>query len=121
MKYLVCDDSKMARKMLIKDLKNLLGQEIEVFEATNGLEALKLYEEVSPTITFMDLTMPEMNGFDAVEKICKEDKDAKIIVVSADIQEASKAKAKENGALGFIKKPINEENLKQILLKLKVL
>ena len=121
MKYLVCDDSKMARKMLIKSLKSLLGEDIEVIEASNGLEAVQAYDEMSPEVTFMDLTMPEMNGFDAVKIICGKDKNAKIIVVSADIQEASMAKAKENGALGFIKKPISEESLKPILSKLKVL
>jgi CheY-like chemotaxis protein len=121
MKYLVCDDSKMARKMLIKSLKSLLNDDIEIFEASNGLEAVSIFAEESPYITFMDLTMPEMNGFDAVKNICQKDKDAKIIVVSADIQETSKAKAKENGALGFIKKPITEEALKSVLIKLKVL
>lgn len=121
MKYLVCDDSKMARKMLIKSLKSLLGEEIEVIESSNGLEAVQAFDEMSPEVTFMDLTMPEMNGFDAVKIICGKNKNAKIIVVSADIQEASMAKAKENGALGFIKKPISEESLKPILLKLKVL
>ncbi|WP_428023247.1 response regulator [Arcobacter sp.] len=121
MKYLICDDSKMARKMLIKSLKSLVGDDIEIVEASNGLEAIQAYKDNSPFITFMDLTMPEMNGFDAVENICKLDKDAKIIVVSADIQEASMTKAKTNGALGFIKKPINEDNLKPVLEKLKVL
>lgn len=121
MKYLVCDDSKIARKMLIKSLKSLLGEDIEIVEASNGIEAIQAYSENSPILTFMDLTMPEMNGFDAVKNICEKDKNAKIIVVSADIQEGSMVKAKENGALGFIKKPINEESLKPVLIKLKVL
>jgi CheY-like chemotaxis protein len=121
MKYLVCDDSKIARKMLIKSLKSLLGEEIEIVEASNGLEAIQAYTDISPTLTFMDLTMPEMNGFEAVKNIREKDENAKIIVVSADIQEASMAKAKENGALGFIKKPISEENLRPVLEKLKVL
>ena len=121
MKYLVCDDSKMARKMLIKTLTSLVGENIEVIEASNGLEAIQVHNEQSPEITFMDLTMPEMNGFDAVKNICQKNKDAKIIVVSADIQEASMARAKDNGALGFIKKPINEDNLRPDLMKSKVL
>lgn len=121
MKYLVCDDSKMARKMLIKSLKSLVGEDIEIVEASNGQEAVDFHEQIAPEITFMDLTMPVMSGFDAVKMICGKNKDAKIIVVSADIQEGSMARAKEYGALGFIKKPVNEENLKPVLLKLKVL
>ncbi len=121
MKYLVCDDSKMARKMLIKSLKNLVGEDIEIVETSNGQEAVDAYIETAPSIVFMDLTMPVMSGFEAVKIICDKNKDAKIIVVSADIQEASMAKAKENGALGFIKKPVNEDNLKPVLVKLKVL
>lgn len=121
MKFLVCDDSKMARKMLIKSLKSLVGENHEIIEASNGLEAIDAHKNFSLDLIFMDLTMPEMNGFDAVKNICDVDKEAKIIVVSADIQEGSMKKVKENGALGFIKKPINEENLKQILTKLKAI
>lgn len=121
MKYLVCDDSKMARKMMIKTLRSFVGEEVEVLEAANGLEAVNSYNENTPDLVFMDLTMPEMNGFDAVKNICAKNSDAKIIVVSADIQESSMNKAKENGALGFIKKPINESNLRPVLEKLKVI
>ena len=121
MKYLVCDDSKMARKMLIKSLNDLVKNEIEIIEATNGQEAVDLYEQLSPNIVFMDLTMPVLNGFDAVKLICEKNKDAKIIVISADIQEGSMQKAKNNGAIGFIKKPVNNNNLKPILAKLEVL
>jgi len=121
MKYLVCDDSKMARKMLIKSLKDLVQNDAEIIEATNGQEAVEQYEKFSPDITFMDLTMPIMSGFDAVKHICQKDKNAKIIVVSADIQEGSMQKAKANGALGFIKKPVSSESLEPILNKLEVL
>lgn len=121
MKYLVCDDSKMARKMLIKIIKDFSGNNIEIIEASNGQEAIDMYNEFSPDLTFMDLTMPIMTGFDAVKVICDKNKDAKIIVVSADVQESSMSKAKENGALGFIRKPVNSENLKPILEKLKVI
>ena len=121
MKFLVCDDSKMARKMLIKTLVNLTNENNEIIEASNGLEAVEAHKNFSPDLIFMDLTMPKMNGFEAVKNICEIDKDAKIIVISADIQEGSMKKVKENGALGFIKKPVNEESLKQVLMKLKAI
>ena len=55
MKILVTDDSKMARKMVIKTLTDLLQDSVEIHEAQNGLEALELYKEILPKITFLDL------------------------------------------------------------------
>lgn len=118
MKILVTDDSKMARKMVIKTLQEATNKELEIFEAQNGLEAFELYQQHLPELTFLDLTMPVMDGFEAIKEIKSYDKDAKIIIVSADIQEFSKQKAKENGAIGFINKPINKDNLSLMLNKL---
>lgn len=118
MKYLVVDDSRIARKMIIKSLNNLINEEDEVIQAGNGQEAVDLYKEHQPKVCFMDLTMPIMDGFDAIKHICEEFSDAKIIVVSADIQEYAMQRAKENGAIGFIKKPINLDNLESMLKKL---
>ena len=113
--YLVVDDSKMARKMAVKNLKTLLGEETPVIEAVNGQEAVLLYKEHQPKVCFMDLTMPIMDGFEAILEIKKIDQNAKVIVISADIQEISMKKSKENGAIGFIKKPINQKNLTAML------
>jgi len=121
MKYLVTDDSKMARKMIIKSIQDIINEEDEIIQATNGEEAVSMYKEENPDISFMDLTMPIMDGFEATLAIKSFDPDAKIIIVSADIQEGSMKKAKENGALGFIKKPINPDNLKNMLIKLGLL
>jgi len=115
MKILITDDSKMARKMIVKSIKYTIGETDEIIEATNGEEAVNLYKEHNPTICFMDLTMPVKDGFDATLEICTFDKNAKIIIVSADIQEGSMKKAEENGAIGFIKKPVNPDNLKSML------
>lgn len=118
MKYLVVDDSKMARKMMQKALKEITSEDSEFLECSNGLEAVEAYKNSKFDICFMDLTMPVMSGFDAISEICNYDKDAKIIVVSADIQDGSMSKAKENGAIGFIKKPVNSDNLTTMLKKL---
>ncbi|MGB3751073.1 MAG: response regulator [Arcobacteraceae bacterium] len=116
--YLVVDDSKMARKMAVKNLTLVVGNDVSILEAENGLEAFELYKEHRPSLCLMDLTMPVMDGFEAIDKICNFDKDAKIIVISADIQELSMKKAKDNGAIGFIKKPVNEESLKKMITAL---
>jgi len=118
MKYLVVDDSKMARKMTIKSLKSLIQENDEVLQAENGKEAIDLYKEHEPCLCLMDLTMPIMDGFEATLNIKNYDKNANIIIISADIQESSMEKSKENGAKGFIKKPINQDNLKKMLQKL---
>jgi two-component system, chemotaxis family, chemotaxis protein CheY len=118
MKILVTDDSKMARKMVIKTLKDIIGENTEIIEAQNGLESFDLYKEHLPKIVFMDLTMPVMDGFESLEKIKEFDKNAKVIIVSADIQKLSMEKASKLGAFNFIKKPIDLEKMQQILKRI---
>lgn len=115
MKILVTDDSKMARKMVLKTLEDVLTFEYEVFEATNGQEAVDLYKLHKPKLVFLDLTMPIMDGFTALEYIKNYDKSANIVVISADIQKQAIDKALLLGALNFIKKPIDATKMKQIL------
>ena len=118
MKILVTDDSKMARKMVIKILKDILGENVEIHEGQNGEEALDLYKEFLPKIVFLDLTMPVMDGFEALEKIKEFDKNAKVVIISADIQKLSMDKALQLGAFNFIKKPIDLTKMQQILNKI---
>ena len=118
MKILVTDDSKMARKMVIKTLTDLLQDKVEIHEAQNGLEALELYKELLPKIAFLDLTMPVMDGFEALEKIKEFDIDAKVVIISADIQKLSMEKALQLGAFNFVKKPIDATKMQQILEKI---
>jgi CheY-like chemotaxis protein len=118
MKILVTDDSKMARKMVIKILKDILGENVEIHEGQNGQEALDLYKELLPKIVFLDLTMPIMDGFEALEKIKEFDKNAKVVIISADIQKLSMDKALQLGAFNFIKKPIDLIKMQQILNKI---
>jgi len=115
MKFLITDDSNMARKSVNKVLSEYLTEEDEVLFATNGSEAVSLYKEHNPDFCFMDLTMPIMNGFEATLEIKKFDSKAKIMIVSADVQKGAKEKALDNGAIGFIQKPINSAKMKQIV------
>lgn len=118
MKVLITDDSKMARKMLIKTLNESITEEIEIFEAQNGLEALETYKQISPNLVFLDLTMPVMDGFEALEKIKKFDKNTKVVILSADIQKLSVEKVLALGAFNFIKKPIDSTKMQQIINKI---
>ncbi|CAM3903129.1 response regulator [Arcobacter cloacae] len=118
MKILVTDDSKMARKMVIKTLKESSSNELEIFEAQNGLEALDLYKQNLPKIVFLDLTMPVMDGFEALEKIKQFDENAKVVIISADIQKLSMDRVLALGAFNFIKKPVDTQKMQQILKKI---
>lgn len=118
MKILVTDDSKMARRMLIKTLKDNIINELTIDEASNGQECLDLYKENDYSIVFLDLTMPIMDGFEALEKIKEYDNNASVVIVSADIQKGSMEKVRKNGALDFVKKPIDSAKMKQLFQKI---
>jgi two-component system, chemotaxis family, chemotaxis protein CheY len=121
MKILVTDDSKMARKMVIKTLTEAIDGNLEIFEAQNGQEALDLYKEELPKLVFLDLTMPVMDGFTALEKIKEFDKNAKVVIISADIQKLSMDRVLELGAFNFVKKPVDTTKMHQIINKLREL
>lgn len=122
MKILVADDSKMARKMLIKIFSDVrAGEDDEILQAQNGEEAVSLYKENSCDMVFLDLTMPVMSGFEALKLIRAFDENAKVVVVSADIQQGSMTQVREDGAIDFVKKPISDAKMKQILEKIKTL
>ena len=114
MKYLVVDDSKLARLSLVKSLKAHLD-DAEIFQATNGLEAVNICKTEKPGIAFLDLTMPIMDGYEALPKMLEINPKLKVVVVSADIQEQAKTKVISLGAQLHIQKPINADKMKDIL------
>ena len=114
MKYLVTDDSRLARRVLVKSLL-LHTNEENIYEAVNGLEAVKLTLKERPDIVFLDLTMPEMDGYTALPKLIKIKPDIKVVVISADVQERAKERVLSLGAKFHIAKPINAKKVKEIL------
>jgi len=114
MKYLVVDDSKLARLSLVKSLK-INREEAEIFQATNGLEALELMKQEHTDIVFLDLTMPHMDGYTVLPKLLEINANAKVVVVSADIQTKAKERVIALGAQLHIQKPINADKMKEIL------
>jgi DNA-binding NarL/FixJ family response regulator len=118
MKILITDDSRMARRMVKKTLLECIDTYEEILEGSNGQEAIDIYKEHQPDVVFLDLTMPVKTGFEALNEIIEFDKNAKVIVISADIQKAAMDKVREAGALTFIKKPISTEKMTQILEKI---
>lgn len=113
LKILVVDDSKLARFSLIKSVKEI-EPSADFFEAENGLVAIDIFKKERPRVVFLDLTMPVMSGYEALNEIMKIDSDAQVIVVSADIQPEAKSKVISNGAKNIYSKPINSEKMLNI-------
>lgn len=113
LKVLIVDDSLIIRKKVSKILENL-GHEV-TFDAINGQEAIDAYVKYKPDLVTMDITMPDMDGITAVKHIIKDDKDAKIIMVTSHGQEDMVIKSIQAGAVGYILKPITDEKLAQVI------
>lgn len=110
---LVVDDSPIARKMLIRSLP--AEWDIEITQASNGFEALAAYRAGKVDVMFLDLTMPEMDGYQVLETLRSEDLNCLVIVVSADVQERAKERALQLGAIAFIQKPVSAVGLSEVL------
>ena len=108
-KIMICDDSAFMR-MMLKDLLDRDGYGV-VCEAKDGTEAVALYRETKPDVLLMDITMPVMDGLEAAKAIIAEDKDAKIIMLSAMGQQNTVDSCMKAGACGFVVKPFRPENI----------
>lgn len=117
MKILVADDSKLARLSLIKILKGI-EPHCEISEAENGQIAVEKFQENAPSIVFLDLTMPIMDGYEALEKIIEINPNAQVVVVTADIQSQAQAQVMASGAKIVIPKPISSEKMQTVLQQL---
>ncbi|MBX2809683.1 MAG: response regulator [Cellvibrionaceae bacterium] len=110
---LICDDSNMARKQVARSLPD--NWDVDITFAKNGLEGLSAIREGKGEMVFLDLTMPEMDGYGVLEHVFNEGLNAMIIVISGDIQPEAQDRVKKMGAIDFIKKPVNKEKLSDVL------
>jgi two-component system, chemotaxis family, chemotaxis protein CheY len=114
-KILIVDDSPISRKMLKSCIPK--DREYVFFEAANGLDGVEIYKKIQPDVTFMDLTMPVMDGTTALDEIMKFDNSALVIVSTADVQMKSLAKVADLGAFLVVKKPPTKGNILDALSK----
>lgn len=117
-KVMVCDDSKLMRKKL----KNFLEQnyeDIDVFVAENGREAVDVYTNEKPNLVFLDIVMPILDGIGALKQIRKIDPIAKIVITSSSGTKQKLKEALESGAIEFIQKPWTADRIKFIIDKFK--
>jgi two-component system, chemotaxis family, chemotaxis protein CheY len=108
-KVLIVDDLAFI-KLIIRDILEKRGFEV-IGEASNGIEAVEMYTKIKPDVVLMDITMPRMDGIQALSKIVSIDSHAKVIMCSALGQQKLIIQAIKLGAKDFIVKPFKAERI----------
>ena len=114
-KILIVDDAAFMR-MMIKDILTKNGYEV-AGEAENGAIAVSKYSELKPDLVLMDITMPDMDGIQALKNIKASDAGAKVIMCSAMGQQAMVIEAIQSGARDFIVKPFQADRVIEAVKK----
>ena len=112
---LICDDAAFMR-MMIKDILTKNGYNV-AGEAENGLKAVEKYNETKPDLVMMDITMPEMDGIQALKKIKESDPGATVIMCSAMCLQAMVFEAIQSGAKDYIVKPFQADRVLEAIKK----
>lgn len=110
---LIVDDSRTSRRILRNILES--NGHVVVGEATNGEEGYLKYKELRPEIVTMDITMPVMDGVESLSLIKKEDKNAKVIMITAAGQKEKMVEALKRGADEFVTKPFDQDAICAVL------
>ena len=108
-KILIVDDAAFMR-MMVKNTLNENGY-TDTYEASDGAEAVNKYAEIQPDLVIMDITMPNMDGLEALKAIRKADPNASVVMCSAMGQEAMVIEAIKSGAKDFIVKPFKPDRI----------
>src|SRR5690242_14262636 len=112
-RYLVVDDSVFAHKNLARIIETFGGQ--VAGEANDGLAAISEYNRTQPDIVLMDITMPQMEGIEAAEKIVQQHPEARIVMVSSVGYQENIVAALQRGARHFVQKPVKPEVLYEVI------
>lgn len=112
-KILIVDDSNFSQKVAANLIKRFLDN-AEISFANDGQEGFEKYKEIKPDYVFLDLLMPKVNGIELIKLIREHDNNAKIIVLSADVQKNVREEVESYKIISFINKPFNEEKAKLI-------
>lgn len=115
-RVLICDDSLLIRRKLKEGILLCCGY-AQIFEASDGIEAVRMYKLHRPDLVFMDIILPGKNGIEVVKDIKDFDKKAEIVMVSSVGTKANLFKAFAAGAYDFIQKPWEQNVIDRIILK----
>ena len=116
LRLLIVDDSNIVRRLIERSQQNERLQVVGT--AANGRQALEVFKRTNPDVVTMDLTMPEMDGIECVEKLVALKPEIMILVVSALADKATAVEAIAKGANGFLCKPFTERELNDALTEL---
>ncbi len=112
-RFLVVDDSIFARKNLTRMIQSFGAQ--VAGEAGDGCTAITEYNRIRPDIVLMDITMPQMEGIEAAERIVRQDPSARIVMVSSVGYQENIIAALQKGARHFVQKPVKPEVLYEVI------
>lgn len=118
MVFLVVDDSKISRKWLIEMIPPKIMENAIIIEGCNGEEAVNLYKEHAPDIVFLDITMPILDGIEALKQIKALNAEALVVMVSADRQKSTHQTVLSLGASAILSKPVDGNEFRSTLLGL---
>lgn len=116
LRMMIVDDSNIIRRRIERSQQHARLQ--VVGSASNGREAVELFQKTDPDVVTMDLTMPEMDGIQCVERLVNMKPEILILVVSALADKATAVEAIEKGANGFLCKPFSDRQLNDALAEL---
>ena len=114
-RVLLADDEQIERMALARRLMRRFGDILQISEATNGKEAVQLYEKEHSQIIIMDISMPELNGVEAAEQIRSMDEDCVIVFLTAYDEFSYAKRAIVIRALDYLLKPCDEEELAAVM------
>lgn len=112
-RYLVVDDSVFARKNLTRMIETFGG--LVAGEAGDGCTAITEYDRTKPDMVLMDITMPQMEGIEAAERIVRQHPDARIVMVSSVGYQENIVAALQKGARHFVQKPVKPDVLYEVI------
>jgi two-component system, chemotaxis family, chemotaxis protein CheY len=115
-KLLIVDDSNVMRRRIERSQQ--LDELQVVGAAANGLEALELFKRTDPDLVTMDITMPQMDGIECIQRLVELKPAIRILVVSALADKATAVDAMEKGANGFLNKPFTDRQLNEAIAEL---
>lgn len=115
MKILIVDDSTVVRRAIGRIVE---GGDHEIRMASNGVEAVAMFDEFLPDVVTMDITMPEMDGLTCLDVLLEKRPDTRVLVISALGDPTTAVDAVDRGARGFLLKPFTAETLNEEIAEL---
>jgi two-component system chemotaxis response regulator CheY len=120
LRILIVDDSSVMRKIIHRSLREAGLELQEVFEASNGVEALERMRQTRGDLIMSDSNMPTMDGLELVRQLqsVENAKGVPIVIITTKAGEAHVVQALSNGARGYIRKPFNPDQINELITSL---